>query len=121
LPAWPKADEYAAPSILPGSGVRPGNLKGIDSRRASGAEEAAGGIRNQFHHVIDVMPMIFDAIGRAARYQGLTLRHGDALPALPNNAAAQANPTLNNVIPESAAVTVHAKITAIEVTGAISM
>ena len=87
----------------------------------AGAEEAAGGIRNQFHHVIDVMPMIFDAIGRAARYQGLTLRHGDALPALPNNAAAQANPTLNNVIPEFAAVTVHAKITAIEVTGAISM
>jgi hypothetical protein len=37
-----------------------------------------------------------------------------ALPALPNNAAAQANPTLNNVIPKSAAVTVHAKITAID-------
>jgi hypothetical protein len=37
-----------------------------------------------------------------------------AFPALPNNAAAQANPTLNNIIPESAAVIVHAKITAID-------
>jgi hypothetical protein len=37
-----------------------------------------------------------------------------ALPVLPNNAAAQGNPTLSNLIPESAAVTVHAKITAID-------
>jgi hypothetical protein len=37
-----------------------------------------------------------------------------ALPALSDRAAAQANPTLSNVVPESAAVTVHAKITAID-------
>jgi Cu/Ag efflux protein CusF len=37
-----------------------------------------------------------------------------ALPALPHAAAAQTNPTLTNVIPESAAVTLRAKITAID-------
>ena len=37
-----------------------------------------------------------------------------ALPALPHAAAAQTNPTLTNVIPEAAAVTLHAKITAID-------
>jgi Cu/Ag efflux protein CusF len=37
-----------------------------------------------------------------------------ALPALPPDAAAQTNPTLTNVIPESAAVTLHATITAID-------
>ena len=39
-----------------------------------------------------------------------------ALPVVSDRAVAQANPTLSNVVPESAAVTVHAKITAIDPT-----
>jgi hypothetical protein len=37
-----------------------------------------------------------------------------SLAALPHSAAAQANPSLSNVVPESAAVAIHAKITAID-------
>jgi hypothetical protein len=36
------------------------------------------------------------------------------LVAIPHSAAAQANPTLSNAVPESAAVAIHAKITAID-------